>query len=292
LHTALKQESVVEPASLLNRLLPLKGDKFAELAEHVLTDVRDLPVAQIAFADASADVLQRATARDALFRAAWENERDGRPWVMRQLLGSDFAAHFTTAESNRDRQLKLLGRVNPVLNGKVVHSTTSAASKSTFFLQIAAREFPGLPVDVEPSPWAAESESVKTITELQRRLGEVQTTAVEPYRATLAAFQTYADELRQLTAATFEIATVYDITIAKQLPGALREMKTSIVPSWDFRFPITLVETFRREDAKYQSLSRSLPKLRATLPWSLQTDDASAGGDAATSKDGTGPKHP
>jgi hypothetical protein len=101
-------------------------------------------------------------------------------------------------------------------------------------------------------------------------VARAQASADEPYRETLESFGGYAGELQQLMAAAHAVATVYDLTIVKQLPGALREMKTTLVPSWDFRFPATLVESFRREDAKYQALSRSLPKRRTSLPWTAE----------------------
>lgn len=266
LRERLAVEGATAPAELANDLLPRDAARFADLAEHLLSNARNLTAKTVAYRNATPTLLARPAARNALFALAWQDENEGRSWVMHELLGTDFAKRFQAAEAERDRQLQRLQQIVPILSGKLV-SESGSASLKTFGLQIAGTEIARLPQDAAPAAWSPEGEAALNLSELVKIVEVARKSAPEPYRPTIDAFSRYLNDLSETNRIAHEIGHIYDVTVVQQLPGALRAMKIKTVKSWDFRFAESLLEVFRRENDRYRTLSVALTKSRDVLPW-------------------------
>ena len=268
----LKQDRPTDPTSLINTILPREMPRTVELAEQLLVNSSGLNAAELAFATASSELRRRPAARKVLFQIAWENEKAGRAWVMRELLGAEFERRFGEVEAERDRQLKTLQLIAPVLSGKLIAKGVAAASViKTYQLPIPKAEVAKLTSSVQPADWAPQSAAARNLAEMRVLVEAAKERAEEPYRPALGAFVGYLAELEELTNTARELAGVYDVTIVQQLPGALRGMKLNNLPTWDFLFLQSQVDAVRREEVKYRSLSASLPAARAALLWSSES---------------------
>jgi hypothetical protein len=273
----LKREPPAEPSELINALLPRTQPQAAELAEFLLSDPDVLQPDRIAFAGASPEILARPSARAALFAAAWKSQTSGRPWVLRELLGPEFARKFSEAESERDRQLEIIGRVVPVLSGKFVNKPGVTNSYS---LPVPRREIPGLPSEIETARWAPDSPARRNLAELRSQAAAAAEKSPPAYKSAIDSFVRYVEDLDYLTVASHEIARVYDATIVQQLPGAQRGLKLNTVSEWEFIFPAAYVDLYRREDTRYRGLAASLPTSRSALPWKSDNGAPAEGKDA------------
>jgi lipase chaperone LimK len=257
---------VVDPTSLINQLLRATNAKALDLAELLLARRAELQANRIDYQAASSEALDRPEIRNSLIKLAWENTPDGRRWALGQLLGPDSTRQLAEADNQRLKQAELLKPVIAALGGKVVTIANISGSSHDRGLQVTQRELRRLSTQVDPLAWGPESPVRKRLDEIRQHLAPLKDTVAEPYRPVLASIDSYLVKLTELNEFAYELASVYDVTVVKQLPGAQRAMQLRQLDTWDFRYTAGNLEKFHRTVSAYQELLKTLDELRATLP--------------------------
>jgi hypothetical protein len=266
LQSALDAGPAVDRTDLLNLSIAASAPKGCELAETLLRGDRGLDPKRINYSAASEALLDRAAARDALVKLAWQLPQRGRAWALKQLLGVEFIEAFDEANATSRTQIKLLEPVIRVLDGKMVPlKNVGMSSGKDRGLQIGAREIPRLPTNIDPALWASDSAADVRLKDLRKRLETVQKSTDSLYGDAFGEINRYLDDLVALNTTAFEIANIYDFVITKQRGGVEREMRLKKIDSWDFRFPASLQQTFGRDHAQYRDLVKSLESKRESL---------------------------
>jgi hypothetical protein len=255
-----------EPTALVNDLLPDKDPKSLALAEVVLVHAVNLDPETLKFTAASDELLKRPAARAALVKLAAKVPERGRSWALKQVLGGDLTKQFEKAKENYEKQASLLAKMTKALDNKLVILTKGVPSGGDMGLQVPINDLPLLPRDVDPAEWAADGSNQIGLSELAAGVARSKQAAGAGFQDDLAEIESYADQLTDFNQVAYELAKVYDLTIEKQLPGALREVQKKYYPSWNFRFMKAQVEIYQRERPHYAALVKEIEASRKKLP--------------------------
>jgi hypothetical protein len=266
----LRDAPIPDSTALVNDLLPADDSRSVDLAAAVLANANDLNAVTTKYDKASLEMIADERVRLPLMKVALGGDESSRAWAMRQLLRPAFIEQFLAADATRRKQTALLASIVKVLDGNLIALKKDDVSPdSDKGLQVAVRDFSKLPKDVDPGEWSADGAQRKSLAELLGTL-RMSASADAAFGPELERITRYVKMLDEYCVLAFDLATVYDVTITKQLNGARRDLLKRGVDSWNFRFMAAALATFRRQRPEWESLTKTLDGEFGTLPRCLR----------------------